>query len=48
MEMTCSSIRAGSRGGSGGFNSLFSNKRDSIISYNFIRKENISNDINNC
>ena len=34
--------------GLGGFNPLFSNRRDSIISYNFIRKEKISNAINNC
>ena len=39
--------RAGSRGGSGGCNPLFSNRRGSIILYNFIRKEKISNAINN-
>ena len=43
-----SKVRAESRGGSGGFNPLFSNGRGSIISYNFIRKEKISNAINNC
>ena len=35
-------------GGSGGCNPLYSNRRGSIILYNFIRKEKISNAINNC
>ena len=34
--------------GSGGWNSIFSNRRGLIILYNFIRKEKISNSINNC
>ena len=32
----------------GGVNPLFFNGRDSTILYNFIRKEKISNAINNC
>ena len=35
-------------GGLGGCNLLFSNRRGSIISYNFIRKEKISTAINIC
>ena len=35
-------------GGSVGCNPVFSNRCGSIISYNFIRKEKISNAINNC
>ena len=39
---------AGSRGGVQGLNPLFFNRRGLVILYNFIRKEKISNAINNC